>query len=52
MADEGNGGGGTIFFVMKSFDYDDVAQSIQKNIWATQARNEAQLNQAFHVSLA
>merc|ERR1711907_919781 len=42
--------GSVAFFVMKSLktSLEDVARSVLQNVWATQRRNEARLNHAFH----
>mmetsp|Transcript_27789 Transcript_27789/g.45169 ORF Transcript_27789/g.45169 Transcript_27789/m.45169 type:complete len:349 (+) Transcript_27789:128-1174(+) len=42
----------TRYFIIKSFNHDDVAISIERGIWATQARNESKLNEAFSVCFA
>jgi hypothetical protein len=38
------------YFVVKSLTVEDLELSIRNGIWATQAHNEAALNQAFEVS--
>lgn len=37
------------FFVVKSLTLDDLERSVQNGVWATQAHNEENLNQAFAV---
>ena len=39
------------FFVVKSLTIEDLERSVVSGIWATQAHNEAALNNAYQVSL-
>lgn len=39
------------FFVVKSLTVEDLERSVASGIWATQAHNEAALNNAYQVSL-
>ena len=44
----GSGGeGGTRYFIMKSLNHENITQSIERGIWATQPHNEAKLNEAY-----
>lgn len=38
------------FFIVKSLTLQDLEQSVQNGIWATQSHNEQTLNEAYHVS--
>ncbi len=40
----------TKYFIIKSLNHHNLAKSIEKGIWATQAMNEPVLNEAFEVS--
>lgn len=40
---------GIRYFIIKSVSHRNIATSIEKGVWATQAINEAKLNQAFEV---
>lgn len=39
----------TRYFIIKSLNHHNIAKSIEKGIWATQAMNEPVLNEAFEV---
>lgn len=40
----------TRYFIIKSLNHHNIAKSIEKGIWATQAMNEPVLNEAYEVS--
>lgn len=38
------------YFMMKSFNHENIAKSIENGVWATQAHNEVKLNDSFYTS--
>ena len=42
---------GTAYFILKSFNPEDISISQTKGIWATQPHNEVVLNKAFEVCI-